>query len=296
VPGLCYTCHGAARKGVKGQSSLDIESVFKKFYRHPVDQTAMYYKKGEQLPETSSSAIRHVSCLNCHKPHVSKPGNTMADVKGYSPVSRMAEQTSQEYEVCFDCHSESANLPATSTNLALKFSPLNPSYHPVMAAGRNRNVPSLKNRNQLYQKILCTDCHGNSDSYGPKGPHGSDYEHILSLNYRSADGPETEQAYALCYSCHDRRSILADQSFKEHKNHIVFYATSCHTCHDAHGSRQYTNLISFNTLIVTNGSDGGPHYAAVTPGKPYCYLSCHNANHCISGIQSPGGVMKKWYP
>ncbi len=36
--------------------------------------------------------------------------------------------------------------------------------------------------------IKCTDCHNNDDSFGPKGPHGSNYEHILKKNFTLIGG------------------------------------------------------------------------------------------------------------
>ena len=29
----------------------------------------------------------------------------------------------------------------------------------------------------------CSDCHGNDDKYGPRGPHGSRYASLLKDNY-----------------------------------------------------------------------------------------------------------------
>ena len=40
------------------------------------------------------------------------------------------------------------------------------------------------------------------------------YEPLLAYNYETRDPvTESQQAYALCYKCHLRRSILADESF-----------------------------------------------------------------------------------
>ena len=284
----CFKCHGSVKKGVKGEARTDIESLFNKNSKHPVLSTTIYHSANEEFPERNPNVPRHVTCVDCHSPHLSTPDKPWGGT-GYSPGRIRVDNAAEEYELCYKCHSDSANLPAGEEDLIDSFNPSNPSYHPIEMAGRNKNVPSLINRLMLDQRITCDDCHGNSDPYGPKGPHGSDYAPLLVAQYRTDDGPEGAQTYALCYKCHSRQSILNDESFQRHKFHIVYQNTSCYTCHASHGSRENPSLISFNRTVVTNGSDGGPRYAPLQPGRPYCYLSCHGANHSYSGING-----KKW--
>jgi hypothetical protein len=60
----------------------------------------------------------------------------------------------------------------------------------------------------------CQDCHNNPDARqfgggGPNGPHGSRYEFLLADRYETADfTAESQQAYALCYRCHDRNTAI----------------------------------------------------------------------------------------
>jgi hypothetical protein len=281
---LCFLCHGSLKRGVPGEASTDIEAVFAKASVHPVLTTAHYHRRGEVLPEKDSSAPRHVSCQDCHVVHTSRPDWPWKGARGYSPARRLKRAT-QEYELCYLCHSDSENRPAESENLLELFDPLNPSYHPIERPGRNKNVPSLTRDWTVNDRIRCTHCHGNDDPYGPRGPHGSDYPPILLRRYIQEDGPESPSAYELCYGCHDRRSILGDESFKKHKLHVVYQNTSCATCHTAHGSREYPYLIRFNPSVVEPGPDGGPEFQEAAPGKPRCYLSCHGAEHTLSGVE-----------
>ncbi len=194
----------------------------------------------------------------------------------------------KEYEVCYLCHSDSANLPSTASNIARKFDPGNASFHPVQAAGKNRFVPSLKGTSS-GSIIACSDCHGNDDTSGPKGPHGSNNAGLLRANYSKDAGIESPYAYALCYGCHNRGSILNDESFRAHKRHVVYGNVSCFACHDAHGSRDRDSLINIDTKTAFPNAQGQFNYMKVMPGKPRCFLNCHvrglKYDHKIKGAQ-----------
>jgi len=147
--------------------------------------------------------------------------------------------------------------------------------------------------------ITCSDCHGNDDKSGPKGPHGSNYEFILKENYIMESTPESPYAYELCYGCHRRASILNDESFNAHKRHVIYGKVSCFVCHDSHGSRDNENLINFDTSIVYPNSLGQLNYIKLTPGKPRCFLNCHvgaatyehkmtGADYCVNAACPPG--------
>lgn len=140
--------------------------------------------------------------------------------------------------------------------------------------------------------LTCTDCHGNDNPTGPKGPHGSAFEDILVANYIRGDGSaESPFTYALCYRCHSRDSILQGQGFAAHRKHIVDVKASCYTCHDSHGSKSTPYLIRFNkdprfTQVYPIPTQGGPVppqntplYRFVPSGGSECYLTCHNVVH-----------------
>ena len=286
----CLGCHGPNKGDSRGMA-VDIDSLRYKPSVHPFWTTGGLYSRYNQGPELNPINLRHVSCLDCHNPHEETSADPTAGAMGYSAMRRTG-RASQEYEVCFRCHSDSVNKPAGAENLREVFSPTNVSYHPIEIAGKNAWVPSLKAGYTTASTIKCTDCHGNSNPYGPKGPHASDYPPLLAKQYIMHDGPESTQAYDLCYGCHDRNSILGDKSFQAHKFHIVYDQESCHDCHDAHGTQMTTFLINFDTTIVTNGSDGGPFMLANQQGRPYCYLKCHGVDHNMNRIQGPTGTMK----
>jgi predicted CXXCH cytochrome family protein len=294
---ICFDCHGS---GSRKWARADIESEFNKRSRHRIYETEIYHSPAEILPETSFATPRHISCYDCHVVHISNIEKPLRGTRGYAPglirgnrgggtpPGLMLRRSSYEFELCYLCHSDSANLPEDSTNIAEKLNPDNESYHPVEMEGRSKHMPSLVRQLTVDSKIMCGDCHGNEDPRGPKGPHGSEYEPILVAEYRTEDGTEFPKVYELCYMCHDRRSILGDESFSKHNWHIVQQSTSCHTCHDSHGSETNERLISFNEdqhIVGSSNTSGGPTYIPVVAGgTPKCYLSCHGVEHSSDKI------------
>jgi hypothetical protein len=142
--------------------------------------------------------------------------------------------------------------------------------------------------------MKCTNCHNSDDAENPfavQGPHGSIYEPLLIANYDTDDfQTESPQAYALCYRCHSRASILADQSFPLHSQHVVRGRSPCSACHDAHGisrlqsggQSDHTNLINFDISIVQPATGGlGPRivYEDLGPRRGSCTLTCHGVVH-----------------
>lgn len=301
---VCFRCHGASGK------AQNIERAFARASRHPVFETSFYHSPGEVLPEDYGTIPRHVSCRDCHRVHVSDverqwrgargyiPAKMRSAPRGVPPLGLRLRTAESEHELCYLCHSESANLPAGSRSIAAEFDPTNMSYHPVEMPGRNKRMESLIRDLNFNSIIFCTSCHGNSDISGPRGPHGSDFSPLLVDEYRTKDGPESPRAYGLCYMCHDRRSISGNESFYRHWLHVAMKETSCYTCHATHGSSANRNLIDFSAGRVGDRVvaviNGGLSYLDEIPGRPRCFLKCHDATHDISGVTGVGGMHKTW--
>ena len=284
---FCFTCHGdessvekAISNGAVSKSfkHKDIKKEFEKPYRHPIEKTGIH-TFDEILPEIDASKPRHVECGDCHHHHFVSKENTFLGIRGTS-VQRSKVAIKNEYELCFNCHSYSANLPSYQTNKAELFNTSNLSYHPVVWIGKNTSMPSLIMPLSFSSQIKCTDCHGNDDPLGPKGPHGSRYKYLLSRNFSMEDGPESLQQYELCYSCHKRDSILNNESFTYHNLHISNIGISCRNCHNPHGSKRFQHLIDFEaSLNIRPSSSGKLIYISLGPNAGQCYLNCHDKNH-----------------
>lgn len=303
-PDTCIACHGKTKSravasrmpagATKNTEGLkNIEDEFYKLYRHPVFDTPGLHRANEILPEVDSKAPRHAECVDCHNPHLVTKDDLFAGMKVTRVVNKMVT-VSKESQICYRCHGDSANLPGKYTNKRIEFSLNNPSFHPVEGEGKNSFVVSLLRpyREKKLEPgdisiLTCGDCHGNDDENGPKGPHGSRFPYILKDNFDTADNiSESPQTYALCYRCHSRTSILANESFRFHALHIkgknsTQYGTSCFTCHNSHGSPEYKYLIRFNTSVVSPNAKGVLKFVEKGYGKfsGECYLNCHDVEH-----------------
>lgn len=306
-PETCIICHGDPSRLTREYASMpkgfalaakdmkNIEAEFTKPYRHPAFDVRGVHRGNELLPEADPQAPRHAECVDCHNPHYLTPENKFAGIRG-KRVGNLIGSITREHELCYKCHAESANLPGRFTNKRREFALTNQSFHPVEGEGKNSAVVSLlkpykekKANAGDVSMIACGDCHGSENASSPPGPHGSVYEHILVDNYSTKDNqPESPFAYALCYRCHNRASILGNESFRYHALHIQgtggtagANGTSCYTCHNSHGSVDNKYLIRFNQTVVSPNSKGVLKFVekGVSTFRGDCYLSCHGVDH-----------------
>lgn len=281
---VCLNCHNGL------VAAQDIQAEFRKFSRHPVSDTT-----GSHDPaEAAIINTRHVECADCHNPHAASstgiPSGPLAKVRGVNIVGNEINSITSEYQLCFRCHADSYNKApaltprvwdgADGTNVRLEFATSNPSYHPVLGVAANTSSPSLRGMSVPSGSILdCKDCHGSDDINGPAGLHGSRFAPLLVRQNLTRDRtPESASAYALCYGCHSRASILADESFPLHSSHVA--NVPCTACHDPHGSQE-PRLINFDSSIVSANSTGVLEYISNGSGtfSGSCALSCHNKDH-----------------
>lgn len=295
----CLLCHGPEAPtmvGViaPGAAPKNILPELEKHYTHFIKNSAGRHSAREVLPEVESGMPRHVDCADCHKPHNSSYAAPYAGIMG-KKVGNFTTPISKEYELCYLCHSDSANLPARSTNKRAEFSTNNPSFHPVEGEGKNQAVISLirpyrekKSAPGDISTLTCADCHSSDDPRAPRGPHGSKYQGLLTDNYYTGDSSgESAFAYGLCYRCHKRSSILANESFPSHSRHVTGErsfkggGTSCYTCHSSHGSPENRYLLRFNREFVSESSSGKLKFVekGTYTFHGECWLTCHGVDH-----------------
>ena len=302
----CLNCHNGSIASFNIAAEIGKRSAHTGRFRTGIHDPA----------ETPFTMRRHVECVDCHNPHAAEPnhigsvrgtlgGNIRGPnrhVKGLTISGRETDNATFLYEVCFKCHGDSVNRPRlresrqiTQTNTRLEFQASNPSFHPVAAPRRNPDVVSLLAPLRTGSTITCTDCHNSDNSRfaggsGPNGPHGSIFEPLLVRNYDREDfTPESAHAYALCYGCHSRQSILGDDSFPLHRHHVVDLRTPCSVCHDAHGiyrgqgnSVNHSSLINFDlSVVMPADSPAGRRVTYIDTGRlaGNCTLTCHGMTH-----------------
>jgi predicted CXXCH cytochrome family protein len=291
LEGNCLPCHNGS------MNNKNVAADFQKISMHPITVRAQSHTPQENPVNPSQ---RHVTCMDCHDPHVAttKPGTrssvagALAGVTGVNQNGAIVRNLSHEYELCFRCHADSivrgparVNRQYSQTNKRVQFNLINQSFHPLETVGKNRIVPSLIAPWTVSSTIDCIDCH-NSDAspaaggLGANGPHGSIYTPLLERQLVLSDyNQESQNNYALCYKCHSRDSILANQSFPFHNSHIVKDQTACTTCHDSHGVANAPHLINFNINYVTPSSKGLLQYLSMGTLHGNCSLTCHGKDH-----------------
>ncbi len=297
---VCLSCHNA------NVAESDIKSRFEKFSRHPLADSmrqTVSRKWNAALP-------RYVRCSDCHDPHnvtTAPSGNVIGKINASPddallslPLSTATKNA--EYRLCSRCHGEPSEMrkpyiprQIIQTNVQREFDTDNPSYHPIEAAGKNPDVPSLIPPLNEKSRISCTGCHADDDSSpnasGRSGPHGSRYAPLLQKKYETMDfAIESSDSYALCYKCHDRNILLSDLSaFPLHRLHVVDSKTPCAACHDPHGisaeqgnSLNNSRLINFNLRIAFPHANGQLRFLSHRPRSGNCTLFCHGKTHTSS--------------
>ena len=292
----CLDCHNG------NVASKNILLDFLKTSRHDI----FLYTGIHDPMEAAVTDIRHVECADCHNPHYSHESEAtppevsglLLGVRGVDTNGNAVGNASFQYEICYRCHSDNMDKPGSLTtrqigqdNVRLEFDPSNPSFHPIESPGQNSNVPSLIDPFAESSIVYCSDCHG-SDNSTNTGTHGSIWPQILRFRYDKTDyTQESYEAYALCYQCHNRNTIInSGGSFGEqvHRKHIVEEDTPCNVCHDPHGisyqqgsSMNNTHLINFDISIVqpSQGAMGRLEFIDDGDFTGQCFLYCHGRNH-----------------
>jgi predicted CXXCH cytochrome family protein len=298
--GLCLGCHD-------GQPAPDVRTPFLRAFRHPVGQGGRHDAGEGGDPARFAGAFRHAECADCHNPHrgsrdqvppappaasnrllgvsrVKVTNGPAATRPVYTWAGPAETGFAAEYEVCFKCHSSWTTQPVGQSDLALLLNPNNPSFHPVVQTGRNRNIDPLAFANGWTwdRLVYCSDCHG-SDDPSVRGPHGSSYRHLLRKDYAATSTATPMAPTDLCFDCHswdtyanDRAAdaSLAASRFnppaeaRGHAYHVGRREMSCYACHQSHGSTQRP------ALIATGRAPGLAGYTQTATGGS-CTPTCH---------------------
>jgi len=295
----CVVCHDGTG------ASTDILSVIRLSSSHRPRSFGNHHDPGERIERIVPN---HVECVDCHNPHAARSGKIspglgnqgtitgpLLNVPGIGLQGQQVRFARQEYEVCLRCHGDrpvktgrTISRVQPDQNLRRQISPSAASSHPLVLPRPAADVPSIL-PDLAGKRILCTDCHNSNNARslggsGPDGPHGSAFDPILGLRYETRDSTvESATVYALCYRCHSRSSILANDSFSLHRRHIVNVRTPCSACHDPHGvagsKTTAGHLINFDRSLVTPSERGGIEFRDLGRFQGTCTLKCHGVNH-----------------
>jgi len=275
VCGACHDTQGSRdRMRIEGRLTTAarprlLATALAQRFVHPLDDKA--YSRHE--PGV-------VTCSSCHSPHRGR-----LDAPD-DPVEPGVPRRSS-------CHGGSGLSTRDSFGISSLFDVRARSSHPVEAPAAESSpsvIAELSGR-----EINCTDCHGNSDPNGARGPHGSGVRFLLRAEHVTTDGNnEAARTYALCYGCHDRQLVLDSTLFPEHRRHVVEVRSACSTCHNPHGSPDNRALIRFGdpaapSPVSPSGLSGRLAFASDSPGSGACFLTCHGYDHApaVYGTLAP---------
>jgi predicted CXXCH cytochrome family protein len=263
--------------------------------RHPVGAVA-----GSHVSTETAGFARHVECVDCHNVHESDTtpaaapavygalkGTWGVSIENSPPGSITYTEkrgVAYEYELCLKCHS-SWSATGQTRNIAEEFDTRNASFHAVEASSTVSQATDgsfvsgygWSNASMVY----CDDCHGDSVSAEPKGPHVSDASPLLA---RVFAGTVSSTPSALCYACHRydvyytgtadgvaaSTSLFYDADLANpalHSYHVSGLKLGCESCHISHGGTQ-PHLIRTEVGYTATSTGGSCDNACHTTGVP----------------------------
>ncbi|WP_257308246.1 cytochrome c3 family protein [Geothrix fuzhouensis] len=280
---LCLSCH----EGMNGAPSADFAPKLPAWSGQGSGHMAGRFSSrraetyARTIPAGQSRVIRLIQdCSGCHDPHGKERGKlrmTAFDTRGQL-LDRRPQSVA---EVCFGCHAGSEAAPLTSGNpdMGQLFGKGVSSAHRIGATAAGRpELPSL--RTSAFQgRLDCTSCHDNPDPAGARGPHVSTNAALLkaSFGHEKDMGRLGDRVNELCFLCHDKQSILGNQSFAFHSQHMAGFTGGSPS---AAGSTQPVSEAAA-ALGIRSPRDFRPgRSGAFQPGygEPTTCATCHNSH------------------
>ncbi len=292
VPDLCYACHDEYGKGKTVHSPAGDGECMECHNPHSTDEAALLKAPmGEVCGECHETAegkfvhgpVADGDCTACHNPHETdtdslllKTGSELC-TECHTSVAEEIEAAAVAHgaldagEGCIECHSPHASDWSALTK---------DSVRAVCLECHDTDVPTdAKVLHGKENSGDCSDCHA---------PHGGDLEVLLVGTFPAAQYvPWTNDAYPLCFSCHDRTLVtdvettsatgFRDERRNLHAAHVFDEekGRSCRFCHAWHGSDQPRLLQekvpfgkwSFSLKFVKTETGGG------------CAPACHKPQY-----------------
>lgn len=284
---VCLRCHGSQADLVEAIQSNDLAADA----QPPLLANTLTGPSIHPLTEGAFSRLEEgsITCTSCHSPHRGSRRLIQSEALPNNEVAPRGQLLSTanpmefQFELCQRCHGDQGLTTLNLADMSRLTDPASRSSHPIQKPA-NSSSPSLK-PDFANRQMSCTDCHGNSDRTGPRGPHGSLFSPILRQNFVASDGsPDSEETYALCYSCHDRQRVLDSPLFPLHRSHIEGFRASCSTCHNPHGSAGNRALISYGEETAGSGVNASMRsgvlaFESLAPGQGSCFVTCHGVDH-----------------
>ncbi len=200
----CSPCHGGANAS---PAPLNLMAEYTKAYSHPTLTVSGAHDAAEALPVNSA---RHAECADCHNSHAAyaQTGTptapnvkaSLAGISGYDTTGAQRPAT-KEYQICFKCHADSTNKPASSiygrTAIRYPGGPM-PSGYPVQP-------PRPADQYNLRLKFTSTIGHNVMGSSIVTTTNASLLPYMLNIDgvTNNTSRPLTTTSILYCTDCHN---------------------------------------------------------------------------------------------
>lgn len=283
---VCLSCHEGLNAGLAPNAAPKLPASGGEVSGHLKDRFGT--RKVEGYVRTVRVGAKQVrltqECSGCHDPHGKERGRlrtTAFDARG-QVLDRRAQSLA---DICFGCHAgpEAAPLANANSDLGQFFARGVASGHGIGATAAGRpELPSL--RTSAFQgRLDCGSCHDNPDPTGARGPHLSSHASLLKAAFgREKDLPRLgERANDLCYLCHDRQSIAANQSFAFHNQHLTGFTQSGSGASRKKGPglSEASAMLGIRTPQDLRPGRGGAYLPGF--GEPTACATCHASHGSI---------------
>lgn len=214
-------------------------------------------------PRGHSPVFEGRACLNCHLPHASR-----------SPALQFDDPTA----ACLECHKPHEDTAPAAKEKPNPAAPVFRDTQPRVIAADHPAAPPAPDLGvglaHMHGPVADSDCAACHDVHGA--------EHTRLLSKPLAEGfyaPFSEQAYALCFSCHDKKLVMEtptagatrfrDGEVNLHTAHVRGeQGRTCRACHTTHASETPAQIrktaafgqwqLPLNFTLTENGGSCAP--------------------------------------
>lgn len=318
---LCVTCHQNVTTAAHVHRPV-AEDCTLCHKAHAADHASLLTQEKSQLCAKCHEGVAHTAlsakfphepakgdCLQCHTPHASdqekilKMATTELCTSCHADVGKEARSASHPHsavldgKACLNCHTAHGSEHKFQLAAEPIASCLTCHAKPVVVSAQRtiEAVPEIAidsmHKHGAINDGSCSACHT---------VHGGERDRLLVKNYTKAFyEPFSEEAYDLCFSCHDKKLVdsptaeALQTNFRDGTRNLHYVhvrsspqGRSCRSCHAIHASR-------FESMIcdtVPYGQWKLPmNYAATATGGS-CASGCHKPrtyDRTIASVVTP---------
>jgi hypothetical protein len=264
----CTPCHGGANVT---PALPNVMAEFTKAYAHPTTTVTGAHDPAEAIPVNTT---RHAECADCHNSHAAAAQTgvpvapavqaSLVNVKGYDTTGVQTPAT-KEYQVCYKCHADSTNKPASSVygRTAVRY----PAG--AMPAGYSIQPPRPADQYNLRLKFASTIGHNVAGNSIATTTNRTLRPYMLNIDgvTNNTNRPLTATSVIYCTDCHSNNTARSSGGTGPNGPH----------------ASTFIHLLQLNLYQEPVGGAGGGG-----TGSALC-LKCHTSPSSVSPHNNHGG-------